>query len=230
MVGRIRTHTGWSTHPPDVPHERTELSDDPLDQDVYCRETSLGTAKFPCLSEIWKRKLHHRISHWSKDVSTAFGTRGAQQKSHKGESAAIFWLFASQVDSCSTISLILTRRSGKEWCGSINSISSSWFQTELLSRRGLIRWTAHAVGSEWSDGTVWTVLSARSDGKTWSVWMEWSDGMTRAVCWARYDGKTSVGSSWLTRSPPWAVSMTRAGRCSILGVSHCAYRRRNLGF
>ncbi|KAF3538245.1 hypothetical protein F2Q69_00022353 [Brassica cretica] len=58
--GKDMTHAGRSTHAPDTPHDPPV---DFHDQDVYWCETSLQTADFPCLSEIWMREIHQRVGH-----------------------------------------------------------------------------------------------------------------------------------------------------------------------
>ena len=176
----------------------------------------LGQLKYLCLSEIWKIKVHHRVGYWSKNFRTAFGRRRTRQKAIREN----LW---TSSDS-SRPKLNLARLSVSEcWIGWERSevgqsIPYGGHGSRLSSITGVcwsLQWIARAVRSGWSDETVRMVWSARSNGKLWSAWMEWSDGLSQAARLTWSDMKTLFWSSWLTRTPSWAVSMIRAGRCLI---------------
>ena len=192
--GKDRIHAGRSTHKPDTPQ------DPPVDflyQDVYWCETSLQIAEFPCLSEIWMREIHQWVGHWSKDVRTAFGTHMTHQKGHRRKFVNIFRFFSFQVESGLTICLRMLNWLGKKWSGSIESISRSWFQTELQYGRPWVNTmnstcgTVGMIGWVSMDGLISMIqreIMISMDGKisemTWAVGLAWSNM------------KTSVCSSW----------------------------------
>ena len=146
----------------------------------------LAQLKYPCLSEIWKIKIHHRVGHWSKNFRTAFETRRTHQKGHKRKSVNIFGFFSSQVESGSTISLRMLNWLGKKWSGSINSIWRAWFKTELHYGR---LWVV-AVDS--TCGTVRVIGWDSTDGLISTIQCEIMISMDGMIRWTITGSKTGM--------------------------------------
>ncbi|KAF2570414.1 hypothetical protein F2Q70_00002724 [Brassica cretica] len=153
-----RTHAGRSTHTPDTPHDPPV---DFHDQDVYWCETSLQTAEFPCLSEIWMREVNQWV-HDGKDRTHAGRSTHTPDTPHDPpvdfHDQDVYWCETSlQTAEFPCLSEIWMREVN-QWklSGLIKSISGSWFQTELQYGRMWVNTMDSACSTVWVVGWVST--------------------------------------------------------------------------